>query len=115
MSGKRGKPLPVVYSNTALRELDSVWNWNERTYGRRHAAQYVDFLEQHIDALGEASETGRMLNQRTDLRYIQIRRKGRGHGHIAVYQINQDVIHILHIFHTAQDWQTKLADEEPNR
>jgi hypothetical protein len=41
-----------------------------------------------------------------------IRRHRKGHGHVAVYELIGDVIHVLNFYHTAQDWQNKLADEE---
>jgi plasmid stabilization system protein ParE len=49
------------------------------------------------------------------LRYIRIGRRKRGHGHIAVYRVDEDAVRVLHIFHTAQDWQTKLAAENPSQ
>lgn len=45
------------------------------------------------------------------LRYIIIRRSRKGHGHLAVYQVRPDAVRVLQFFHTAQDWQNKLADE----
>ena len=37
------------------------------------------------------------------------------HGHIAVYRVDADAVSILHVFHTAQDWQAKLAEERSDR
>lgn len=111
MSDAGRSALPVDYAPLALRDLDIVWDWNAKTYGPAHAARYVDFLQRHIDALGESHPRGRVVESRPDLRYIRISRRKRGHGHIAVYRVDVDKVNVLHIFHTAQDWQTKLAEE----
>ena len=56
---------------------------------------------------------GNNLGNRPDLRYVDIRRKPKRHGHIVVYRFDDTRIDVLHVFHTAQDWQTILADETP--
>ncbi|MGO9114109.1 MAG: type II toxin-antitoxin system RelE/ParE family toxin [Thermoguttaceae bacterium] len=115
MSAEGRPALPVDYAPLALRDLDVVWDWNAKTYGPAHAARYVDFLERHIDALGEHHPRGRVVESRPELRYIRISRRTRGHGHIAVYRVDANKDNVLHIFHTAaQDWQTKLAEEFPS-
>ena len=90
-------------------DLDAVWDWNAKTYGPPHAARYVDFLRRHIDALGEnhPRRKGRRIPPGPAL-YLDQPAK-RGHGHIAVYRVDVDNVSVLHIFHTAQEWQTKLA------
>jgi plasmid stabilization system protein ParE len=115
MSAESRSALPVVYAPLAIQDLDEVWSWNEKTYGPDHAARYVDFLERQIGALGENHSRGRVVASRPGLRYIQIRQGKRGHGHLAVYRVDADAVHVLHIFHTAQDWPAKLAEEYPNR
>ncbi len=115
MSAERRSALPVVYAPLALQDLDVVWDWNEKTYGPDHAARYVDFLERHIDALGENHPRGRVVESRPELRYMRISRRKRGHGHIVVYRVDADAVNVLYVFHTAQDWQAKLAEEHPSR
>jgi plasmid stabilization system protein ParE len=115
MSAEHRPALSVVYAPLAVQDLDAIWNWNEKTYGPAHAAGFLDFLARHIDHLGENHSRGRVVESRPDLRYILIRQRRRGHGHLAVYRVEKDAVSILHIFHTAQDWQTKLAEEHPNR
>ena len=111
MSGGTAPILPVVYSDNALRELNEIANWNEDTYGRDHAKRYIAFLEKNINELGKNHPKGKILETRTDIRYILIRRKSKGHGHVAVYNVDNQTVGVLHIFHTAQDWQAKVTLE----
>ncbi len=67
------------------------------------------------DALGENYARGRVVESRPELRYIRISRRKRGHGHVAVYRVDEDIVSVLHVFHTAQDWHTKLAEERPSQ
>jgi plasmid stabilization system protein ParE len=115
MSEERRPALPVEYAPIAFQDLDVVWDWNEKTYGRDHAERYVDFLRRHIDALGESHVRGRVVEFRPKLRYIRISRRSRGHGHVTVYRVDEDKVAVLHIFHTALDWQAKLAEEHPSQ
>jgi plasmid stabilization system protein ParE len=50
---------------------------------------------------------------RPDLRYLMIRRKAHGYGHVVVYRVTDVSVEVLHVFHTAQDWQTRLTEETP--
>ena len=114
MSGKRRGELSIVYSPAALQEIDAIWAWNEKTYNRSHADQYIGFLQRHIDALSRNQLLGRAIESRPQIQYILIRRNAQGHGHVAVYRFVEKAIRILHVFHSAQDWQTIMANEKPN-
>ncbi len=103
--------LTVIYAANALAELDEIWDWNEEFYSANHADQYVAFLQRHIDKLGEDHQRGQSLSFRSELRYIFIRRRSKGYGHVAVYRVDQERVNVLHVFHSAQDWRTKLKEE----
>jgi len=45
---------------------------------------------------------------RPEFKYFLIRRKSKGHGRIAVYRVTAKQIEILHVFHSAENWQEKL-------
>jgi plasmid stabilization system protein ParE len=106
-------PLSIKFTWNARLELDEIWEWNERRYGREHASRYFQFLRSQIDVLSSDHQRGKVLPANPDLRYLVIRRKPRGYGHIAVYEIRERTIMILHVFHTSQDWQRRLAEDEP--
>lgn len=55
------------------------------------------------------------VSDRPDLRYIIMRCKAKGHGHVVVYRFDETRIDVLHVFHTAQNWQTILAEEAPSQ
>jgi plasmid stabilization system protein ParE len=109
MTSKDATPRRVIYAVAALQELDEIWDWNEKTYGRERAVRYFDFLDQHVMELSVDPLKGRPVPGRQDLRYLPMKRRSRGHGHLAVYRTGEDAVHILHIFHTAQDWQKFLG------
>ena len=84
MTSKRQR-LPVVYAAAARQELDQIWDWIEKTYGRQHATDYVQFLIRQIDGLAARPERGRVPSGGPILRYLPFRLKQRGHGHVMVY------------------------------
>jgi plasmid stabilization system protein ParE len=106
-------PLTVIRSPTAIDELHDVWRWNAARYGAAHADAYLRFLKESIAGLGINYVRGKKVSARPGLRYLVIRRRAGGHGHVAVYNFDETEVHILHVFHTAQDWQTKLIEEGP--
>lgn len=103
--------MTVVYSAEASRDLDEVFAYNQRRYDVGHAVDYVLFLENRIDGLIGEPEAGPPIEGIPDCRALTIRRKPRGHGHIAIYRVEDDVIRVLHIFHTAQDVAGRLLNE----
>ena len=111
MSAKARRTLPVTYAPAALQELDAIWDWNEKSYGRTHAAGYLDYVERQLARLGRWHGQGAIVSVRPDLRYIIIRRKAKGHGHVVVYRVSEIEVSVLHVFHTAQDWQSKVTHE----
>jgi plasmid stabilization system protein ParE len=110
MAGESRK-LTVSLSSAALLALDEIWNWNAGHYGVEHADRYITFLLAETNKLATAYFTGKIVPGLPRLSYIVIRRRRKGHGHLAVYELIGDVIQVLHFFHSAQDWQTKMAEE----
>ena len=105
--------LPVIYSDEALTEINEIADWNEETYNRAHARSYIRFLERHIDALSKDFARGKPIVNRPDLRYIRIQKKSKAHGHVAVYIFDDRAVTVVHVFHTSQDWENRLAAENP--
>jgi plasmid stabilization system protein ParE len=106
--------MPVVLARPAERDLDEIWDWNKKTYGVDHAFRYLDMLQGQIDAIGAAYSHGKVVESRPGLRYIRLGKRKSGHGHVAVYRIDVDYVNVVHVFHTAKDWQAKLAEEFPD-
>ena len=109
----RKSPLTVIRSPTAIDDLDDIWRWNAEHYSVPHADAYLRYLKESIADLANSYARGKTVSTRPDLHYFVIRRRTSGHGHIAVYNFDHKEVHILHVFHTAQDWQTKLIEEKP--
>ncbi len=104
-------PLTIIRSSVAIDELDGVWRWNAGRYGASHADAYLHYLNGCIANLASSYARGKMVSSRPDLRYVIMRRRAGGHGHVAVYNFDDREVHILHVFHTAQDWHAKLKEE----
>ena len=102
--------MTVDYTPEALIDLNLIWDWNARKYGNVHGDAYIDFLRRETDRLDTQYDRGRIVPTVSTLRYRLIRRRSKWHGHVVVYEVKPGVlVRILRYFHTAQDWQTKLA------
>jgi plasmid stabilization system protein ParE len=106
--------LTVVLSPAAVNELADIWRWNAERYSPSHADDYVAFLKNAIYRLDSFHDQGTVVSIRPNLRYILIRRRANGHGHVAVYSFDTVHVNVLHVFHTAQNWQSILAQERPS-
>jgi plasmid stabilization system protein ParE len=104
--------LTIIRAPSAIDELDGIWRWNTGRHGLRHADRYLHYLEQAINKLSETYTRGMVVSTRPDLRYVLIRRRTSGHGHVVVYNFDENEVHILHVFHTAQDWRRTLLEEK---
>ncbi len=102
---------PVIIAPKASRQLDEIWYWNLERYGRPHADAYRRFLNDSIAKLATHYKEGKDLPSDHGLRYVLLKRRAKVHGHIVVYRIKDSEIRVLHVFHTAQAWQTKLSSE----
>ncbi len=111
----RSKQRDVRFSTAALGTLREIWLWNATHYGLDHADGYLQFLETAIGTLARPENSGRAIAGRPDLRYLLIRRRTGGHGHLAVFQVVGNQVTVLRLFHTAQDWQSALAADEPSQ
>ena len=92
-------------SPTALRELRQIWWWNAERHSNLHADEYVQTIRRATDSLAQDFSAGGSLGAGSGLRYMLVRRKQKGHGHVVVYRFDDKVVDVLHIFHTAQDWR----------
>ncbi len=110
--GGNPKPLTVIYSPTALRDLDEIWEWNSHQYGPNRANGYIRFLTDQISKISENSDLGRPVNTRPDLRFLTMKIRPRGHGHVAVFRVDNslETVVIAHIFHTRQNWEDSIFE-----
>ena len=100
----------VDYTPEALANLDEIWDRNAEQHGRVHADSYVEFLRKRTDRLSTDYASGKSVPTNLSLFYRVIQKRKKRHGHIVVYEVNEDdVVRILRYFHTAQDWQNKLG------
>jgi plasmid stabilization system protein ParE len=109
MNAKRRIPLSVDYSPQSRRDLFAIADWNEKEYGVAHAARYIGFLKKIVVSLGRDEIEGHGIEERPDLRFVLARRRNRGHGHVVVYRVHRSAIEIVRLFHTAEDWTSKLS------
>ena len=80
--------------------------------GIRRADSYLQFLKKSILALSRTYAKGRVVPSRPDFRFVTFEQSSRGHGHIPVYMIEGNEVVVLHVFHTSQDWENKLVEEQ---
>jgi plasmid stabilization system protein ParE len=83
---------------------------NAQGYGADHADKYVDLLKASTLVLSKHPRIGKAVEKRPNLRFIVIKRRSGGQGHIAVYFIEEKRVVITNFFHTAQDWKAKIVD-----
>ena len=105
--------MTIIYAPTTRGDLNNIWEYNNKTYGRDHAAAYIDFLQDGIDSLATSPDQGRTVENFPDLKSLMLKRSQRGEGHVVIYRVDQakQVIRILHIYHTSQDIQGRLTKE----
>ena len=103
--------LTVVVTPLAQRDLDQIWNYNCDTYEADHATDYVAFLAIQTAKLKTEYLQGKVAPNHPRFRYRLIR-KGRGHGYVAIYKILDSSVEVIHFYHTAQDWQSRLIDDD---
>jgi plasmid stabilization system protein ParE len=113
--GEPTSALVIVYSARAVKDLDAIWDYNAEYYGSaRRADDYVGFLQTEIRILAVEPRKGKSIEINPRFRYLLMKWSLDGHGHIAVYRVTKSAIRISRIFHTAQDWETKMKPRSPS-
>jgi len=102
------RPLDVAFTPVARADWIAIWQWNATKYGERRADSYMGFLESEIVRLAGSPHLGLVVPEFPGLRRRLVKRRSRGHGHIVFYRVEGPRLEVIHIFHTAQDWQSKL-------
>lgn len=95
-------------SPRARASLLKIWLWNAERSGPTHADGYRDFLLGELRRIANDPGLGRRLDER--LRVHTMRKGRRGHAHLAIYRVAGNEIEIVDVFHTAQDWKSKLEE-----
>jgi plasmid stabilization system protein ParE len=103
----------VVLARATASALREIWEWNAERYSPSHADAYLQFLTTTIESLAQPDFPARPVPGRPGVWYLLIRRRTGGHGHVAVYEVADNRVTVLRIFHTAQDWQAVLSKESP--
>ena len=114
MDAKRPR-LTLIYAPATRAEFNKIWKYHEKKYNKEHAAEYIDFLPDGIDALTTDPHRGMPVDNFPQLRALTLKRSPRGDGHIAIYRVDQgkQAIRVLHVYHTAQDIQGRLRRKRP--
>jgi len=102
----------VAVTAEAASALDQVWRSSADRYGHSHADAYLRLLKDAIRSLEVPSAVGKAVPGRPNVYYLLVRRRASGHGHILVYEIPGNQVSVLRLYHTAQDWQAKLAADK---
>ena len=109
MASGSHNPLTLDYTPEALSDLNTIWDWNAAKYGNAHADRYIEFLQRQTDRL-RSTDRGLSVPTRPEFKYLTIRKRSKGYGHVVVYETVENRIRVLRYFHTSQDWENKLVD-----
>ncbi len=109
---RKAVKLNVRFSYNANRSMLQIWRWNFDTYDEEHANDYISFLMKRTSALDVNYLDARIVPTNPSFRYKTFRKSTGGHGHVVIYKVNPTDIYIVDFFHTAQDWQAKVAEME---
>jgi plasmid stabilization system protein ParE len=101
--------LRITLTPRAKADLNQIWAWNAKDKSPEKADAYDKFLIRQIHKLEMDYALGRPLNVAPECRYITVKKSKRGHGHHVIFQIHQNTVEILRIFHTRQDWENRFT------
>jgi plasmid stabilization system protein ParE len=104
---KRAKTLPVIISPTAEHELWRIYDYNLERRGQKPADSYDVFLANRIQKLATNYPLAKAVEDKPGLFYALAQRRSKSDGHVIVFSIG-NAIDVLHVFHTKQDWPSKL-------
>lgn len=99
MANRAGR-LPVVLTRDAANDLDDIWFRNALEYSVLHADCNKTFLRAKAEMLSTDHELGRPVPTRPEFRYLNIRKRQGGDGHLCIYRVKDNQVELLRFFHT---------------
>ncbi len=102
--------LTVSLSRAVENELDEIYRYSIGKHGQKTADRYIALLEEKIYGLATEHHRGKTVGANPGLRYLVIKKRSSGDGHLAVYRVDEAAVtvRVLFVFHTKQDWENKL-------
>jgi plasmid stabilization system protein ParE len=104
-------PLIVSISPDANDDLWEIWGDNLEEYKSvDHADNYLAFLRTGINQLAATYDDGQELEGFPEFRCVTLRKSKKGHGHYVIYKVDQaqQLIKVLHVYHTRMDIYGRL-------
>ena len=103
------RKLILLFTAQSIRDLAEIWDWNAITHGEIRAKAYVNFLRSETRKLTRFDAPGRVIPADPALRYHLIKRRSAGFGHVIIFWIEEEILHVFRYFHSSQDWESKLS------
>ncbi len=99
--------MNLLFTEEAEHDLDLIWDWTARRFGIGQADKYRANLINKTRAISEDYENLTRQVPGDDKRYALLKSKNsrNAHGHIAVFEKQEEHLVVLHYFHTASDWK----------
>ncbi|MCG9896126.1 MAG: type II toxin-antitoxin system RelE/ParE family toxin [Fimbriimonadaceae bacterium] len=113
MAREEKQRLTVEITDLAEQSLAAIWRYNAEEWGEAHADHYLTFLRSETENLGRTWRSARPVPGFPTFRFSLLKtRRSKGHGHLAVFEIDGDTLRILDFHHTAQDWQSRYGEAD---
>jgi len=100
--------VKLEFTSKAEIDLLEIWVYNADRYGIDHAEMYRTFLLTEMFALTKRPLAGKTVDDFPHLRYLIMRRRAGSHGHVAYYEVDEDVVRIMRVLHTSMDVSGRL-------
>ncbi len=113
MAPEKKQRLTLEITARAERALQDIWQYNAAEWGEPHADRYIAFLRAETEKLAAGRGNSRAVPNALGYRFSIMRRgRARGHGHIAVFEVDGGALRVLDFHHTAQNWRSHYGQGE---
>jgi len=107
---KGAAKVKIELARKADIDMTEIWIDNAERYSVDHADKYSHFLVESLQELAKNLALSGPVDEFPSLRSFTMKRRARGHGHIAFFEIHDDTIMVVRVLHTAMDFVSHLGD-----
>ena len=109
----RARPLTLIWTAQAERELHQIWLYNAEHRGAAAADDYEAFLLDQASRGVRSPQSVRSVEGYPELRQLIARMKPSGDGHVIIYKsiAHEDSFLVLHVYHTKMDIKKRLRED----
>ena len=105
---EEGSLLEIQITAQARADLLSIWHYSAERFGEPVATEYVELIIENINLLAGNPSLGRGVEEFPEVKRFLVKKKPSSYGHHLFYRVSGQILQVILLVHSAQEWTNVL-------